>query len=308
VSQIVPTNTRTLRTVAGSNNRNVNVNGVTAEYFEIRLWDVSLGRLITQEDNRQAAAVCLLGQTVSDALFPNQGPIGQEIRVHEVSCRVIGVMEAKGTSAFGQDQDDIIFMPFSTFSRRIVGNDRVGSLMASAASVDRIDDAKDEIAAILRRRRHILPGEEDDFAVRDPREIQAVLQTVTGMLTMLLAGVAAISLVVGGIGIMNIMLVSVTERTREIGVRLAVGARTGDILTQFLVEATILSALGGLIGIGVGLAGAYGVAHAIHIPYVVPGAAIPLAFGVSVIIGVVFGVVPARKASHLNPLAALRFE
>jgi len=306
--QIAPSNARVLRTVAGSNNRNVNVNGVTPEYFVIRQWDVSAGRLITQDDDRQGAQVCVIGQTVSDALFPGQDPIGQEMRAHDVSCRVIGVMDAKGTSAFGQDQDDIIFMPFSTFSRRIVGNDRVATIMVSAASKDRIDDTKEEIAAILRHRRHILPSEEDDFAVRDPREVQAVLQTVTGILTMLLAGVAAISLLVGGIGIMNIMLVSVTERTREIGTRLAVGARTGDILAQFLVEAIILSALGGVIGIASGLAGAYGVARAIHIPYVVPGAAIPVAFGVSVLIGVIFGVFPARKASRLSPLAALRFE
>jgi putative ABC transport system permease protein len=308
VAQVVPSNTRMLRTVAGSNNRNVSVNGVTAEYFYVRQWGVSLGRLITPDDNRQGAQVCLIGQTVRDALFANQNPIGQEIRVHDVSCRVIGVMEAKGASAFGPDQDDIIFMPFLTFSHRIVGNDRVGSIMASAVSADRIDDAKDQIASVLRHRRHILAGEEDDFAVRDPREVQAVLQTVTGILTLLLAGVAAISLVVGGIGIMNIMLVSVTERTREIGIRLAIGARSGDILTQFLVEATILSALGGVIGIATGLAGAYGVASVIHIPYVVPRMAIPIAFGVSALIGVVFGVFPARKASRLSPLAALRFE
>jgi putative ABC transport system permease protein len=217
-------------------------------------------------------------------------------------------MEPNGASAFGQDQDDVIFMPFSTFSRRIVGTDRVGSIMVSAVSADQIDSAKEQIAAVLRSRRHILPGEEDDFAVRDPREVQAVLQTVTGILTLLLAGVAAVSLVVGGIGIMNIMLVSVTERTREIGVRLAIGARSGDILTQFLVEATILSVLGGLIGIGAGLAGAYGVARVIGIPYVVPGLAIPIAFGVSALIGVIFGVVPARKAARLSPLAALRYE
>jgi putative ABC transport system permease protein len=308
VSRIVPSNTRMLRIVAGSNNRNVNVSGVTPDYFTVRQWDVSIGRVITPDDTRQASDVCVIGQTVRDALFPTDNPMGQEMRVHDVSCRVVGVMDAKGTSAFGQDQDDVIFMPFTTFSRRIVGNDRVGQIMAAAVSASRLDAAKEEITSILRRRRHILAGEEDDFAVRDPREIQALLQTVTGILTALLAGVAAVSLVVGGIGIMNIMLVSVTERTREIGTRLAVGARTGDILRQFLVEATILSAVGGLIGIALGLAGAYGVAHAIQIPFIVPGPAIPVAFCVSVLIGVVFGVFPARRASRLNPLAALRFE
>jgi len=308
VARIVPTNTRMLRLVAGANNRNVSVNGVTSEYFDIRQWGVASGRLISPEDNRQAADVCVIGETVREALFLDQDAIGQQMRVHDVPCRVIGVMEAKGSSVFGQDQDDIVFMPFSTFSRRIVGNERVGSIMASAVSQDLIDNARVQIESVLRSRRHILPGEDDDFAVRDPREVQALLQTVTGVLTALLAGVAAVSLVVGGIGIMNIMLVSVTERTREIGIRLAVGARSTDILTQFLVEATILSALGGVIGIGMGLAGAYGVARAIHIPYVVPIVAIPVAFGVSALIGIVFGVFPARKASRLNPLAALRFE
>jgi putative ABC transport system permease protein len=308
VGHLAPVNTRMLRTVVGSNNRNVNVGGVTAEYFDIRQWGVTVGRLPTQDDNRRAAQVCVIGQTVRFALFETRDPIGQDMRVHDMACRVIGVLEAKGASAFGMDQDDVAFMPFSTFSRRVMGSDRVGSMMASAVSKDRIDDAKREITAVLHQRRHILPGEEDDFAVRDPREIQALLQTVTGMLTTLLAGVAAVSLVVGGIGIMNIMLVSVTERTREIGVRLAVGARAGDILTQFLVEATILSAVGGAIGIGVGLAGAYGVARIIHVPYVIPDIAMPIAFGVSVLVGVTFGVFPARKASRLNPLSALRFE
>jgi putative ABC transport system permease protein len=308
VGHLAPVNTRMLRTVVVSNNRNVNVGGVTAEYFDIRQWGVAVGRLPTQDDNRRAAQVCVIGQTVRFALFETRDPIGQDMRVHDMACRVIGVLEPKGASAFGMDQDDVAFMPFSTFSRRVMGSDRVGSMMASAVSKDRIDDAKREITAALHQRRHILSGEEDDFAVRDPREIQALLQTVTGMLTTLLAGVAAVSLVVGGIGIMNIMLVSVTERTREIGVRLAVGARAGDILTQFLVEATILSAVGGAIGIGVGLAGAYGVARIIHVPYVIPDIAMPIAFGVSVLVGVTFGVFPARKASRLNPLSALRFE
>jgi putative ABC transport system permease protein len=230
------------------------------------------------------------------------------MRVQNIACRVIGVLETKGASAFGLDQDDVIFMPFSSFSHRIMGNQRVGVIVASAVSKDRIDDAKEEMTSILRHRRHILPGEEDDFGVRDPREVQALLETVTRILSSLLAGVAAISLVVGGIGIMNIMLVSVTERTREIGVRLAVGARSGDVLLQFLVEATILSALGGVIGVCFGLGGAYGVARGIAVPYVIPAHAIPVAFGVSVLVGIVFGVFPARKAARLNPLAALRFE
>ncbi len=308
VRHLAAANSRMLRTVAGANNRTTNVAGVTPEYFDIREWGVSAGRLLAAEDNRQAVLVCLVGQAVRDTLFAGQNPLGKEMRVHDLACRIVGVMEAKGASAFGTDQDDVVFMPYSTFSRRIVGTERVGVIIASAVSSERMDEAKEQITSVLRRRRHILPGEEDDFAVRDPREIQALLQTVTGILTSVLAGVAAVSLVVGGIGIMNIMLVSVTERTREIGIRLAVGARAGDILTQFLVEAVVLSSIGGLFGIAVGLASAFGIARGIHIPFVVPPLATPIAFAVSVLVGVVFGVFPARKASKLNPLAALRFE
>ncbi len=308
VKHLSPANQRMSRVVYGSNSTTTNVSGVAPQYFDIRQWFTASGRLISVEDERQGAQVCVLGRTVANDLFQGQSPLRKEIRVHDLPCRVIGVMEPKGASAFGTDQDDIVFMPFTTLSRRIVGTDRVAVIIASAVSKDRIDAAKEEITNILRNRRHILPGEDDDFAVRDPREIQSLLQTVTGVLTTLLAGVAAISLLVGGIGIMNIMLVSVTERTREIGIRLAVGARSSDILVQFLVEAVILSALGGVIGIVLGLVAASGAAHAISIPFVVPLLAIPIAFGVSVLVGIGFGVFPARKAAHLNPLAALRFE
>jgi putative ABC transport system permease protein len=299
---------RPLRIVVGGLNRNTVVNGASPEYLSIRLWGVSSGRSLSTDDERLGAQVCLIGQTVSSALFPGVSPLGQEMRVHGVPCRVVGVMEAKGSSAFGMDQDDVIFMPFTTFSRRIEGSDRIGLIVASARAADRIDDAKQQLQGLLRTRRRILPGEDDDFAVRDPREVQAVLDQVTGMLTTFLLGVAAISLLVGGIGIMNIMLVSVTERTREIGVRLAVGARGSDILSQFLVEAVVLSAVGGLCGIGLGLGAAWGLAQALHVPFVLPMRTVPVAFGVSVLVGVVFGVFPARKAARLNPLAALRFE
>ncbi len=308
VALVSAAGSRMLRVVFGSNNRSVNAGGVMPEYFEIRGWGVASGRLPTQDDERIGAAVCVIGQTVADALFERRDPIGKDLRVRDVTCRVIGVLETKGASAFGIDQDDTVFLPYSTFARRILGNDRIGVLMAAAVSKDRIDEAKEEITLILRRRRHTLPGDDDNFAVRDPRELQSLLESVTGMLTTLLAGVAAVSLVVGGIGIMNIMLVSVTERTREIGVRLAIGARASDILTQFLVEATTLSAVGGSVGILLGLSGAVGVARAIHVPFVIPGIAMPIAFAVSVIVGIVFGVFPARKAARLNPLAALRFE
>lgn len=299
---------RSLRVVVGTNNRSVITGGVMPEYFTIRAWGAASGRVFTQEDERSAAQVCVIGQAVREALFAGQSPIGRDLRVHDLGCRVVGVLDKKGANAFGMDQDDVVFLPFSTFSRRIVGSDRVGVLMLSAASDDRIDGAKAQVRDILRRRRHLPATEEDDFAVRDPREVQAVLEKVTGLLTTLLAGVAAVSLIVGGIGVMNIMLVSVTERTREVGVRLALGARANDILTQFMLEAVVLSAMGGALGIALGVGGSFVVARALHVPFRIPGLAAPVAFGVSVLVGVVFGVMPARKASRLNPLAALRFE
>jgi putative ABC transport system permease protein len=308
VALVSAAGSRVSRAVVGPYNRSVSTAGVTPEYFEIRAWGVQSGRLLTQADERRASTVCLIGQTVSDALYPGQNPLGREMRVHQIACRVVGVMESKGASAFGMDQDDVIFMPYSTFARRIMGSDRVQVFVASAKGADLVEDAKAQITRILQRRRHVPQGEEDNFSIRDPRELQTLLQSVTGMLTTLLAGVAAISLVVGGIGIMNIMLVSVTERTREIGVRLAIGARGSDVLMQFLVEATALSAVGGVAGIGIGLLSAMAAARAIHVPFVFPGLAMPVAFGVSVLVGVTFGVFPARKAARLNPLAALRYE
>ena len=298
---------RPMRAIHGANNRTTNVGGATPAYFQIRELGVVSGRLLNNEDERQGSLVCVVGQTIVDDLWGGASPVGQDIRLHDLTCRIVGVLEAKGSS-FGTDRDDAVFLPYSTFARRVMGSDRVGFIIASAVSPDRIDDAKDEISRVLRRRRHILPGEDDDFTVRDPREIASLLTSVTGMLTALLAGVAAVSLVVGGIGIMNIMLVSVTERTREIGVRLAIGARSSDVLTQFLVEAMTLSAVGGTIGIAFGFAGGWAIAHGLHFPFVVPGLAAPVAFGVSVLVGVVFGVFPARKAARLNPLTALRFE
>ena len=308
LDQLAAVTTRPMRLVAGVNNRVVNVGGVSPEFLTIREWSVADGRTLTREDERQAAQVCVLGKTVRDALFPGAPALGQELRVHDMSCRVIGVLEAKGASAFGMDQDDVMYLPFSTFSRRILGTERVAFMMARAPSPDRIDDLKQQMETIMRERRRIMPGDEDDFAVRDPRELQAVLDQVTGVLTTFLLGVAGISLLVGGIGIMNIMLVSVTERTREIGVRLAVGARPGDILSQFLVEAMVLSAAGGLLGILFGLGGAVALSRGIHVPFVFPATSVPVAVGVSLLVGVVFGVFPARKAARLNPLAALRFE
>ena len=307
VARISAVGTLIKRVVAGPYHVSTTVAGVEPDYFAIRRWGVSSGRLLDEDDGRQAANVCVIGQTTATSLYPGRSPLGRELRIQRSTCRVVGVMISKGAS-FGADQDDVVFLPHSTFARKLVGSDRIGGLLLAASAQDRVDSAQRQVVEILRQRRRILSGEEDNFAVRDPREMQTVLESVTGMLTTLLAGVAAISLVVGGIGIMNIMLVSVTERTREIGVRLAIGARTSDILLQFLVEAVVLSTVGGALGVGLGWLGALSVARGIQVPFVVPGASALAAFGVSVLVGVTFGVVPARKAARLNPLAALRYE
>ncbi|MCA9653750.1 MAG: ABC transporter permease [Myxococcales bacterium] len=302
-------NGRSARVVVGERNRSTNLLGTTAEYFDIRQWGTELGRTLSDDDQRQAAKVCVIGETIRNELFgAGVDPVGAEMRVHETSCRVIGVLEAKGASTFGQDQDDLVLMPASTFARRIMGDDKIGVVMLSAVSEDRIDEAKAQVESLMRQRRRILEGEEDDFTVRDMRELIALMGTVTGVLTSLLAGVAAVSLLVGGIGIMNIMLVSVTERTREIGIRLAVGARARDILAQFLVEAVVLSLLGGILGLLIGAGGSYAASRMLGIPFTLPPMAALLAVIVSVVVGVVFGVFPARKAAHLHPIEALRFE
>jgi putative ABC transport system permease protein len=301
-------NVRSSRVVAGDENRSTNLYGVSPEYFEIRQWYPVIGRALTDEDERQGAKVCVLGETNRLELFGAIDPVGAEIRVHETTCRVVGVLEAKGASTFGQDQDDLVLMPASTYARRVMGDDRIGVMMLSAVAEDRIDEAKAQVESLLRQRRRVLPGEDDDFTVRDMRELISLMGTVTGVLTSLLAGVAAISLLVGGIGIMNIMLVSVTERTREIGIRLAVGARTRDILAQFLVEAVMLSLLGGVIGLVLGASGSYAASRVLEIPFTMPPQAAVLAVAVSVLVGVVFGVFPARKAARLRPIEALRFE
>lgn len=297
-----------IRAVVGERNRSTSLMGVTPEFFSVRAWHTASGRDLDGEDVRQASKVCVLGQTVAFDLYGSQDPIGAELRLHDLSCKVVGLMAAKGVSTFGQDQDDFVLLPHTTFARRVTGDEHVGMVMVSAVSETRIDEATAQIESLLRQRRRVRAGEEDDFNVRDMREIQRVLGTVTGVLTTLLASVAAISLVVGGIGIMNIMLVSVTERTREIGIRLAIGAQARDILQQFLVEAVVLAAAGGAIGVVLGLAGAFAVAQAFSLPFRVPITGSVIAFAVSVTIGVVFGVFPARKAARLKPIEALRFE
>jgi len=306
VTGVAPMATRNLRIVQGNNSFMSVVTGTTNAYMSVRNWPVTKGRSFTEAELLGGSSTCILGQSLIDELFNAQNPLGARIRLGRSSCSVIGILEAKGQSTFGQDQDNLVLMPIKAFHRRIAGNTDVGAVfLAAATDTTAVQEATE---ALLRERRRVRAGHEDDFSVRDMKEITEILQNVTGVLTALLGSIAAVSLLVGGIGIMNIMLVSVTERTREIGIRLAVGARARDVLLQFLVEAVVLSVAGGLVGIGVGLLGSRIALKALDLPFVFDASIVLIAFGVSAFIGVLFGYVPARKAAHMDPIEALRYE
>src|SRR5947207_3851279 len=264
--------------------------------------------MYTEVDVERANNVCVLGRTVVDQLFGSQDPIGESIRVNNEPCVVAGVLEVKGQSATGQDQDDQFLMPYTTVMKKIKGQTWLDDILMSATSAAVVDQAEEEISVLMRERHHIKPGADDDFNLRHPTEIAEAVKQSTQTMEALLAAVASVSLLVGGIGIMNIMLVSVTERTREIGLRQAVGARGRDVLRQFLVEAVILSLIGGAIGIALGMAGARTIADSFHWPTRVSPKAIAVAFVFSAGIGVFFGYYPARQAARLDPIEALRFE
>jgi putative ABC transport system permease protein len=294
--------------IAGNSNWNTQVNGVSVSYQEIRNYRIETGRFFAERDIKTKGKVAVLGKTVVDELFPGQDPVGVQIRIRNVPFTVIGVLQSKGQSSMGSDQDDLILAPWSTVLYRLSDGKTVRTIMASAVNEDQMEAAKEEIRTLLREAHRVPPGGDDGFHIRDQTEISEMATRVTGTLTLLLSAIAGVSLLVGGIGIMNIMLVSVTERTREIGIRMAVGARPGDILLQFLIEAMILSLIGGVLGIlaGVGSAGLLGKVMGTKVeisPLVIFGSA---AFTGAV--GVFFGFYPARKAARLNPIDALRYE
>jgi putative ABC transport system permease protein len=294
--------------MAGENNWSTSIMGEDVDYLIIRQWDVADGTMFTEADVRSATKVCVLGKTTADKLFPGGGAVGQMIRIKNVPVKVLGVLRAKGASMFGQDQDDTVIVPYTTGMKRFSGTTTLRSINVSAASSDQIATVQAGITDLLRQRHRVQPGRDDDFIIRNQQEISDAQTATTDVMTALLAGVATISLIVGGIGIMNIMLVSVTERTREIGIRMAVGARGRDILLQFLIEAVTLSSLGGLLGIALGIGGAEMLTIMKNWPTQVSSASIIIAFISSAIVGIISGFYPAWKASKLDPIEALRYE
>jgi putative ABC transport system permease protein len=308
VRAVAPVAQKSFTVIYGGENRVAVVNGTDLEYFVTQDWMLAAGRQFLEGEVRSGRAACILGQTVRDKLFGQADPVGQNIRVKNVSCEVIGLLEARGQSSLGTDQDDVVLIPLRTFHRRLAGNTDIGTIAISAR--DGVDTAKvqADVERLLRERGNIQRGQEDDFSVRDMRQLAQTVAGTTAMLTGLLGAVAAVSLLVGGIGIMNIMLVSVTERTREIGIRLAIGALEGQVLLQFLVEAVVLSLFGGVIGILLGLGLAWLATNALEVPFQVDPTIVLVAFGFSALVGVVFGFFPARRAARLDPIEALRHE
>ena len=297
--------------VYGNQNWSTIIQGVAPEYFNVRDWGVAAGRIFSPEDVDASAKVALLGQTVSESLFGGENPIGKIIRIKKVPVTVLGVMDAKGQSPQGQDQDDAVFVPIPTAQKKLVGTTHVGTvgvIFVQAVDADSIGLAQQQVTDLLRQRHRINRGQDDDFSVRNLSEMLAVAEASTRVMSLLLGAIASVSLLVGGIGIMNIMLVSVTERTREIGIRMAVGARERDILLQFLIEAVVLAVTGGSIGILVGVGGSALISRFAGWSTIVDPGAVLLAFGFSAAIGIFFGFYPARKASRLDPIEALRHE
>ena len=294
--------------VFGNQNWSTQIIGTTSDYAIIRQWPVEKGVFITDSDVRGAAKVCVLGQDVVAQLFPGMDPVGSTVRIKDVPFRVVGVLSYKGGSGFGGNQDDVVLIPLSTAQRRLMGITFVNNVMVSAVSEQLVNDAVDQITDLLRQRHRIRPGDNADFFIFTQLEFAQTAESTSKVMTLLLASIAAVSLLVGGIGIMNIMLVSVTERTREIGIRRAIGARRRDILLQFLLESAFLSLAGGALGVLIGVVVAMLVSSIAKWPTMVQPSAVALAFGFASLIGLFFGFYPARRAARLDPVDALRYE
>ena len=309
LSGISPNVSSSGQLVAGANNYPSSVSGVSMDYLTIRQLSVEQGEMFTENDIRTAAKVCVIGKTIVDNLFPDgSDPIGKVIRCNQIPFRVIGVLKSKGYNSMGMDQDDVVLAPYSTVMKRLLAQTYLSGIFASALTEDMTDEAVDEITTILRREHKLKETDDDDFTIRTQQELSSMLNTTTDLMTTLLACIAGISLVVGGIGIMNIMYVSVTERTREIGLRMSVGARGVDILSQFLIEAILISITGGLIGVIIGCGASFMIKTIAHWPVFIQPWSVLLSFLVCTVTGVFFGWYPAKKAADLDPIDALRYE
>ena len=309
LSAISPNVSSSGQLICGNNNYPSSVTGVSIDYLDIRQLKIDDGSMFTEADIQSSAKVCVIGKTIVENLFPNgEDPLGKIIRFNQVPFKVIGVLKSKGYNSFGQDQDDIVLAPYSTVMKRLLAVTYLQGIFASALSEDMTEYAIDEITTILRREHKLKASDEDDFRIRSQQELSSMLNTTTDLMTTLLACIAGISLIVGGIGIMNIMYVSVTERTREIGLRMSVGARGVDILSQFLIEAILISITGGIIGVILGCGASWIVKNGAHWPILIQPWSVILSFAVCTVTGVFFGWYPAKKAADLDPIEAIRYE
>ena len=308
IKAVAPVSSQSVKAIFSNQNWSTQVTGTDNSYITVTNRSIKSGRQFTESEARSGAAVCIVGETVVKKLFGGQDALGENIRLERVSCEIIGILKGKGQSSMGTDQDDIVIIPLSTFQRRIAGNQDVGMVQISVQDGVSTEKVQKNIEQLLRVRRHLSPSDDDNFNVMDMKEIASMLTGTTQMMTALLSAVAAVSLLVGGIGIMNIMLVSVTERTREIGIRLAIGAFEREVLMQFLVEAVVLSSFGGLIGIILALAASVWLASILSVPFVFNAGIVIVAFLFSAAVGVIFGYFPAMKAARLDPIEALRHE
>jgi putative ABC transport system permease protein len=308
VIAVSPSITAQVQVVNGNQNWATRVTGASAEYLDLRSWPVVEGGNFSQRDVDDAGDVCIIGETVATRLFGSEDPVGKTIRAQNIPFRILGILETKGQNSFGQDQDDTLILPYTTVQKKIAGISWVQAINAGTDAEANIPTVQKQIAALLRQRHHLRASEDDDFIIRSPDELAQAADATSHILTLLLGSIASVSLLVGGIGIMNIMLVSVTERTREIGVRMAVGATEQNVQQQFLSEALVLSSLGGIIGIALGMVGSILVSHALHWPTLVSPLSVVVAALFSVAVGVFFGYYPARRAARMNPIEALRYE